>query len=336
MILKYLFFVVSAALSVTPSARFAHNSIIYNNEIWILGGAEKPLGKSQSCADDARGTIANGLWKYNPKRNKWSYEDTEFPPRRGASLVKNNRKVYLHGGGILDPRKDFRSIPTADLWQYTRGSWKYRGPAPPVYCHQSVITRRGHIYSIGGLNEHGLSDKMYAYDGKTWNVIETPFKRGIMGHTATLTDDNIIYIIGGVFGPPTEPENFNADVWSYSINTGRWNLECGGLRMQGHNACKFSVTRTIGRSVFHEDEIITVGGFYPTSMQKNAEGVEHMGGTVQNIYSWNTSTRLWRYRGTMDRPREYCSTVGFNRDKLFVFGGYHIGNFWDDVEIIAL
>ena len=325
----------ATALSVTPSGRFSHNSIIYDGEVWILGGAEKPFGGSSSCANDIMGTIAKGLWKYNPKKDKWSYSDVEFPERRGATLVKNNRHVYLHGGGT-DSDISFRSTPTADLWQYRKGRWHDKGPAPPLYCHQSVVTPKGHLYSIGGLDESGLSNKMYKYDSKEWHELKTPFKRGIMGHTATLTDEGIIYVIGGVFGPPTEEENYNADVWSYNTVTDRWNLESGGLKIHGHSACKFSRSRAIGRAVFPEDDIVTVGGFFPTELQKNTNGVQHLGGTVQNVYSWNTNRRTWRYRGTMTKPREFSSAVGFNRNKLFIFGGYHVGNFWDDAEVLQI
>ena len=317
--------------------RFSHNSIINNNEIWIIGGAEKPLFNNRTCAEDASGPISLGNWKYNLNNNNWRYEYTPFKPRRAATLVNNKDKTYLHGGGIVDINIPFRSIPLSDMWEYDNGIWrKIHTNNPDIYNHASIITDKGYIYSLGGLDKEGRSKYLYIYDGKIWRKQNTPFSlTGILGHTMNLVDNRLIYVIGGVFGNPTEKDEYNKDVWVYDIINNRWNVECGSMQLQGHCSNVYNKIITFHGQDFNDDEIIVTGGFYPTNDEVNDEGATHLGGTTDGIFLFSTRKKTWKKIGVMDKPREFHSSVIID-NRLFIYGGYHIGNFWNDGEIIWL
>ena len=246
---------------------------------------------------------------------------------------------------------------------------------PDIYLHESVITDDGQIYSLGGFDTNGHSPYLYIFDGKKWSrEIAFPFSKnisetstetsngtssgtssGIWGHSMTLVDKRYIYVIGGTCGPPTETTSFNKDVWTYDILTKKWNLECGGIPIYGHRAChveRHLVTNNHLQGLqdpdnsveylysdnhisFPNDDIIITGGFYPTKNVKNNEGATHLDGTTKNIYCFNTRSRTWKYMGSMQKPREFHSAIFIN-DVIFVFGGYHIGYFWDNGEVIYL
>ena len=325
----------------TPPARFSHSSLHYKHwkrdEIWIIGGSQKPNFKNRTCAQDAGGPLSTGHWRYSILDNKWLYQDTPFPPRRGATLVKNSRHVYLHGGGQVHPKNAFLSEPLNDLWEFKRNEWtKVDGKHPGLYAHDSIMDSNGHIYSMGGLDKNGRNKFLHIFNGKKWSKTRTPFaKTGILGATITLIEDELIYIIGGVLGDVRNPEDYNNDVWTYNIHTGQWNLECGGLPLQGHCANICHKTVTIANLPYCDDDIIISGGFYPTQDEVNDEGATHLGGTTNRLFCFNTRKKSWRQLGIMDKPREYHTAV-FEHNRLFVFGGYHIGNFWDDGEIVYL
>tara|TARA_X000001036_G_scaffold355051_2_gene336801 strand:+ start:19667 stop:20698 length:1032 start_codon:yes stop_codon:yes gene_type:complete len=338
MLFTLLFLTTNQILSlIQPSGRFSHNSIYHNNKIWILGGSEKPPGYNRTCLEDGNGTIAPGLWKYNPRKNKWKHDKIKPPARRGSTLVKVGRELFLHGGGIVDKEMPLRSIPCADLWKYNKNNnWELLGSAPGLYCHSSVAGPDGKIYSFGGINDRGFNSDLFIYNGKGWRSVKGPFPNGIMGHTSSITEDGLMFIIGGVTGPPNKEENYNADVWTYNIHTEKWNLESGGLRLYGHTACTIPHTKLINEIEYYNEDIIIIGGYFPTFDVTNDEGATHLGGTVQNIYSFNTRKRTWKFLGRLKKPREFHSAITINNDRIFVYGGYHIGSFWEDGEIIQL
>ncbi len=325
----------------SPNGRFSHSSLLYKqwkrHEVWLIGGSEKPPGKNRTCAEDAGGPISVGHWRYSILDNKWTYQDLPFPDRRGATLVKNSKHLYLHGGGTVDPNMPFRSVPTADMWEFKMKEWfKVEGKHPDIYCHQSVIDSRGYVYSMGGLDSRGMNKFMYVFNGKKWSKKRTPFaETGILGQTMTLIEDELIYIIGGVLGDVRNKEDYNEDVWTYNINTGQWNVECGSIQMQGHCASIYNKIINIANLPYCDDDIIISGGFYPTQDEVNDEGATHLGGTTSNIYCFNTRRKTWKQLGHMTQPREYHTSI-IDENRLFIFGGYHIGNFWDDGEIVYL
>ena len=331
-----LFFQFTSSL-LKPSGRFSHNSIHHKNKILILGGSEKPPGHNRTCLEDGNGTIASGLWKYDPQTNIWKHEEIKPPARRGATLVKLNNELYLHGGGTVDLDNALKSTPCGDLWKYNKyNNWEFLGPAPGLYCHSSISAPNNYIYSFGGINKNGFNSELYIYNGEGWRALPGPFPNGIMGHTASITEDGLMFIIGGVTGPPITEENYNADVWTFNINTEKWNLESGGLKLYGHTACTISHNKIVHGIEYYDEDIIIIGGYFPTCEVINEEGSKHLGGTVQNIYSFNTRKRTWKFIGRLKKPREFHSSVTINNDRIFVYGGYHIGNFWEDGEIIQL
>ena len=331
-----------SGLKGVPPGRFAHNSIINKKEVWILGGSQKPDGYNRTCIQDAGGPIAEGLWKYDINTKKWQFDEIEFTERRGATLVRNTKKIYMHGGGVVDGENSFRSIPLADMWEYKNDKWcEIKTNSPPIYAHQSVIDSKNNIYSLGGLDADGRSGYLHKFNGKEWTKEETPFSEkidefgGLMGHTMTLIENELIYVIGGVFGMPIDKNNYNEEVWVYSINTNKWTIVCGGIPLQGHSASKIERIKILAGLPYCNDDIIISGGYYPTEDEVNDEGATHLGGTSDNIYCFNTRRKTWKSVAQLEKPREFHTSVIRNK-KLYIYGGYHIGYFWDDMEIIEL
>ena len=303
-LVTFIFLNTVAGLSTLPAGRMFHNCILNKKTIWMLGGIQKPPGLNRTCSEDSTGEISEGLWKYDTLKNNWQYEDVEFPKRRGSTMVSNHNFVYVQGGGVANVENPMYSIPFSDMWRYTKKNkmWiQIDTNNPPTYLHESIITKDGYIYSLGGFDANGKSKFLYIFNGQTWSKENaSPFmKNGIWGHSMTLVDERYIYIIGGTCGSPTEKKSFNKDVWTYDTETKNWNLECGGIPLYGHTACCVKRKLKIGDIMYSNDDIIITGGYYPTKMVKNDEGAEHLGGTVDNIYGFNTRTRMWKYMGKL-------------------------------------
>ncbi len=329
-----------SGLTTKPAGRMFHNCVLDKKTVWMLGGIQKPPGTNRTCLEDSSGEICEGMWKYDTQKNSWLHEEIGFPKRRGSSMVSNDNFIYVQGGGVANVENPIYSVPFSDMWRYTKknGMWmEIKTNNPDIYLHQSIINARGHIYSLGGFDSAGKSKFLYIFNGETWiKENASPFmKNGIWGHSMTIVDDRYIYIIGGTCGNPTDKSSFNKDVWTYDTETKKWNLECGGIPLYGHTSCQVRRKLKIGDVLYSNDDIIITGGYYPTKMIKNQEGAEHLGGTVDNIYGFNTRTRMWKYMGKLVRPREFHSAILCD-DKLFVFGGYHVGNFWESGEVVFL
>lgn len=345
----FLYFILPFIMASTlPPGRIYHTSVLKNNKIWILGGIEKPNTDSvRTCEQDASGKLADGLWKYDIETNSWDYEDTPFPGKRGSNaLINKAGDVYVFGGGITDPRRPHYSIPVPEMWKYSNNKWaQIKIDSPPIYGQSSVINKKGHIYSLGGLNKNGRSSYLYVFDGKKWIREDTPFSLiklkdgkpgGIMGHTMTFIDKRYIYVIGGVVGFPTEKEDYNSDVWSYDTYRKKWKLLCGGVRTFGHSACLKEDTVISDGLKVKDDEILVLGGFYPSNMVTNSEGAKHMDGTKNTILAFNIRTNSWKHKGNLENSREFHTSELVDNSRIFIFGGYHIGEFWKKGEIIYI
>ena len=84
--------------------------------------------------------------------------------------------------------------------------------------------------------------------------------------------------------------------------------------------------------VYADDSLIITGGFYPSVEETNDEGATHIGGTRYQVIDYNIRSMTFNILSTMSVPREFHSSHIVD-NKLFTWGGYHIGNFWEFLEI---
>tara|TARA_X000001036_G_scaffold341316_1_gene320687 strand:- start:471 stop:1517 length:1047 start_codon:yes stop_codon:yes gene_type:complete len=345
----FLYFLSSFITAITiPNGRIYHTSVLKKNKVWIIGGLEKPLSDNiRTCEEDATGKLAEGLWKYDIVNNTWEFEVTPFVGKRGSNaLINKEGEVFVFGGGTTDPKSPHYSIPVPEMWKFSNDAWsEIKTNSPPIYGHTSAINNEGHIYSLGGFHKNGRSSYLYVFDGKKWRREDTPFTLvdsnngktgGLVGHTMTFIDKRYIYVIGGVIGFPTDKEGYNSDVWSYDTYRNKWKLLCGGVRTFGHSACFKESTILSDSLKVKDDEIYIIGGFYPTEMKTTPEGAKHLDGTKSSILSFNIRTNSWKHKGHLKNPREFHTSVLCDNTRVFVFGGYHIGEFWERGEIVYI
>ena len=96
-------------------------------------------------------------------------------------------------------------------------------------------------------------------------------------------------------------------------------------KMQGH-----SIT-------VYKNKIIVSGGFYPKSQKyiKRHNNSTHFDGTLSNIYEIDIYKKSYKIINTLKNPREFHTSNIYN-NKLVIWVGYHIGNFYNDFEIFNL
>lgn len=306
-----------------PTGRYGHASIIKNNEFFVFGGKSQKNIINRTCLDDATGPTNQGIWKYNFDSKKWKFKNFFIPGRSGTKIVSNDKYYFLHGGGISN-NKSF--IPTAlnDSWiSYNFNNWYKICDGPNIFGHATCIDKNNNIYSIGGFIDSKKSSLLFKYNNSKWLIYNTPLKP-IYGHSSIMIY-NKIYVIGGYFQKTSDKKNYNNYIWEFDVIKNRWKKFMKFKKMQGH-----SVT-------VYNNKIIISGGFYPKS-QKFIKGLNdsiHLDGTLSNIYEIDLDKKSYKNIYNLKHPREF-HTSNIYKNKLIIWGGYNLGNFYNDFEIFNL
>jgi hypothetical protein len=183
------------------SGRFSHTSVVFNNKIWTIGGA------------DSTGSLTNDVW-YSANGTNWSRatNNASFAARYGHTSVVFNNAMWVIGG--------YRDYHRNDVWYSTNGTNWSHATASAAFTgrtgHTSVVFNNK-MWVIGGQADDGslTNDVWYSSDGTNW-IQSTPAAGfpGRMFHTSSVFN-NKMWVIGGYNG-----SYFN-DVW-YSSDGIKW------------------------------------------------------------------------------------------------------------------
>jgi prepilin-type N-terminal cleavage/methylation domain-containing protein len=298
-----------------PPIRYAHSAVwdATRDKMYVFGGSKGASGS------------LNDLWSYSATTNAWvQLTPTGTAPdiRYSHSAVwdAGRNKMYVFGGF-----KETIVTSLNDLWSYdaSANSWTKLTPTgtPPDgrYAHTAVWdAARNKMYVFGGYsNNTGLyySD-LWSYDASanSWTKL-TPggVSRPIIAFHSAVWDSlrSKMYTFGGYNGA----SYFN-DIFTYDAVANTWT----GITPSGTAPGK----RYEHSAVYDgsSDKMFVFGGY-------NA-------GVYNNeIWSYNGATNAWLKvtpSGTAPTGRDMHTTVWDTaRNKMYVFGGYNAGNWYNDI-----
>lgn len=141
------------ALAPSPVARGAHNAVVVDNRIHLIGGAGLHPGSKETALHPARPHRALGTHEvYDPATNSWSAR-AEMPTARnhGAAGVVDGR-IYVIGGRIGSVFITTASnTDIVEEYDPKTDSWgRLRSPMPTARSAVAWGVHGGRIYVIGG------------------------------------------------------------------------------------------------------------------------------------------------------------------------------------------
>lgn len=211
-----------------PVPRHSHESVLYKDRIYILGGynnedgfldrvdiydiksnewtlgAYMPTPKSSFVAEVINGNIyciggeieggySDTLEVYNISSNSWSQTRSLSIARGDIDGVYKDDKIYIVGGydgsNILD---------TVDVYNVKTGEWNTLSSLNIARYSASVTVYRDEIYVLGGYNSSHLavnSVEKYNITNNTWEVMGS--MSDVKGGATAQSFYGQIYLIGG-------------------------------------------------------------------------------------------------------------------------------------------
>jgi hypothetical protein len=228
-----------------PSRR-QHTSLVYNNEMWVIGG----WSYTYDSTGMGRSNIMNNIW-FSADGVTWteSTPAAAFSARYGHSSVVFDNKMWVMGG---DTNKD-QPTPTNDVWNSSDGvTWTQvtaNAGFSPRCCHSSVVFDNKMWVMGGDTNKDSptpTNDVWNSTDGVTWTQVTA--NAGFSpryGHSSVVFD-NKMWVIAGESNSGGE----RSDAWC-STDGITW--------IQAAQTCGF-FPRTAHSSLVFDNKIWVIGG----------------------------------------------------------------------------
>ena len=194
---------VDAGASAHWSARSAHTSVVFNNKIWVIGGA------ATDRTNDVWSSADGVSWTEVENAASW-------PSRFNHTAMVYDNKIWVMGGDGLSGRLN-------DVWSSTDGiTWtnaNATGHWTARKSHKSIVYNN-RMWVIGGNTSTGTSAEVwYSTNGTNWtNANATGHWGATAGFACTATDSKI-WVMGG-----EKDLNIIDDVWS-STDGSSWTKE---------------------------------------------------------------------------------------------------------------
>ena len=180
------------ASSSTWSGRNAHNSVVFNNKIWVMGGYDGSVYKN-----DVYSSVDGITWTQETSTADWQ-------TRGYFGLEVYNNKMWVIGGYNGTQLNDVWSSSDGITWTDANatGHWPAKtGHATAVYDNK--------LWVMGGTDTARNNDVWYSTDGTTWtNASASGHWTARNFHAATVHDGKM-WISGG-----TSASGKEDDVWS--------------------------------------------------------------------------------------------------------------------------
>jgi len=200
------------------SGRRNHESVVFNNKMWVIGGYD--------------GAVKNDVW-YSSDGVTWiqATDAAGFSARTEHQSVVFDNKMWVIGG--ID------GAVKNDVWYSSDGVTWIQATAAAGFTarryHESVVFDNK-IWVIGGYDGANKNDVWYSSDGVTW--IQATDAAGFSARHAykSIVFDNKMWVIGGV------DTTYKNDVW-YSSDGVTWiqaTAAAGFAARRGHQSVVFN------------------------------------------------------------------------------------------------
>lgn len=193
------------------SARLGAGIVVFNNRMWVIGGAERYF-------DGTQGSLLNDVW-YTEDGRTWRAATTAaaWSPRAFHNALAYNGRIYVFGGGNYAPEfqqyNDVWSSADGVSWrrETSRAEWLPRIWAAAVVYDNKMWLLGGHGRTTAADPSTGfnLNDVWFSTDGARWVKVLSPSNWGPRHEASAWVANDRIYVGGGFDGNALTNE-----VWS--------------------------------------------------------------------------------------------------------------------------
>lgn len=220
------------------SPRDGHRTVVFNNQIWLIGGWENPSGGS--------GTRYNDVWSTADGTSWTQHATPPFSPRVGHEVVAYAGRLWVIAGNTASGWvNDVWSSADGETWRSETSNAAFS----PRGSHQVVVFNNA-MWLVAGGDSNGLSDAWSSIDGVTWTPRASPGFPARTWHSAAVANGRL-YVSGGASSDNYETGVRYNDVWSTAD---------GATWRQDTPAAGFS-PRTLAPFVVRDNELWLIGGF---------------------------------------------------------------------------
>ena len=194
------------------SARYAHEVVLFNNAIWLLGGYD--------------GTHKNDIWK-SMDGTSWTEVITtgaKWSGRNGHQVVSFNNTLWLLGGNDGSFKNDVWKSADGETWTQVDANGSESGlnaPWSPRRTHE-VVLFDGAIWLSGGDQGGRKNDVWKSTDGAIWTQVDA--NGSADGRNApwdarndhqVVSNNNALWLLGGSGNNNTRKN----DIWKSTDGT---------------------------------------------------------------------------------------------------------------------
>lgn len=150
---------------------------------------------------------------YDTKEHRWRPIAPMTVPRKGASVVACNGKIFALGG----QRLSWNCLSTVESYDPSTNQWIQVTPMAIARRNASAVTVEGRIYVVGGYNGLRAVETMEVYDpvSNEWSFCK-PMTLGRSGASAVLMGE-MVCVVGGFTG-----SSFLNSIEKYDLESEQW------------------------------------------------------------------------------------------------------------------
>ena len=278
-------------------ARRAHASLVYDNKMWVMGGAVS--------------NYLNDVW-YSTNGANWTQAtaNASWPGRyEYASLVYDNKMWVM--GGYVSASPFYKN----DVWYSTNGanwtkatanaSWSVRYDLASLVYDNKVWVMGGY----GSTSPTRKNDVWYSTDGANWTQASANASWSGRYSLTSLVYDNKMWVIGGV------ASNSLNDVW-YSTNGANWTKATGNASWPGRSGYA---------SLVYDNKMWVMGGAtsnYINDIWYSTDGANWTQATASANWSGRYGHSSVAYDNKMWVMGGYGSTSPLLKNDVWYSNGY--------------
>eukprot|EP01113_Clastostelium_recurvatum_P013808 TRINITY_DN1740_c0_g1_i2.p1 TRINITY_DN1740_c0_g1~~TRINITY_DN1740_c0_g1_i2.p1 ORF type:complete len:1635 (-),score=381.18 TRINITY_DN1740_c0_g1_i2:49-4791(-) len=270
-----------------------------------LSQEQSSLSSSHTSRQVITHPVSDGRW-YDPIVSSIYSKATLPPPRLSdhSAVCTSDGTMHVFGGwtDLANPTGAYYTLNVSS--SINSQPWKWATFPPKnvqqqLAGHTSVLsTDHRYVVHYGGKNDLGTTSAVYVYDTLLEEWYEPDIKGLVppdrFGHSAIVTDDNIMVVYGGQFNKRNPSiSGFRFDVAKLDLNTFTWL----GVQMKG----PVPYARFLHSAIFTQDRgtpyMVVFGGNWVCLPPQNSSCVFGapfpLGGNTNDVYFYNTDTDTW-------------------------------------------
>ncbi|MDQ0046040.1 kelch repeat-containing protein [Paenibacillus polymyxa] len=174
-----------------PTARAAATSVVYGNDIYVIGGY------TGNAFNWTGGSSVNNVEVYNTQTDTWSVKKAMPQALGSLTSVLYKGKIYVFGGMTTNTL----SVATVQVYDPASDSWSTKKPMPNTIHGSSAVLHKDKIYLVAGRHIDNSSNvslnTFLEYDPDSDNWSTKPNLLTARGGAQAVIYSNKIFAIAG-------------------------------------------------------------------------------------------------------------------------------------------